>query len=118
MRTALRGKRDACGSGHEYEAGILVTGVIECIEPALNERVIKRADGNESLAVDRVGKPERGKQDEQVHLCNAELDVLAFGREIPVEGRRDSLALENVGHVLVCEQAAPIDPWPEIGRDR
>ena len=65
----------------------------------------------------RVRQAERRQQDEQVHLGDAELDVLALGRELPVEGRGDALALEGVGHRLAREQAAAVDPGPEIGGD-
>ena len=43
--------------------------------------------------------------------------MLAGRRELPVEGRGDSLALKRVGHLLAGEQAAAVDPRPEIGRD-
>ena len=43
--------------------------------------------------------------------------MLALGRELPVEGRGDALALEGVGHRLAREQAAPVHPGAEIGRD-
>ena len=41
-----------------------------------------------------------------------------FGREFPIEGRRDALALERVGQRFAREQAAAVDPGAEIGRDR
>ena len=65
----------------------------------------------------RMRQAERRQQDEQVHLGDAELDVLALRRELPVEGRGDALALEGVGHRLAREQAAPVHPGAEIGRD-
>ena len=74
--------------------------------------------GSSRSPIQRVRQAERGQQDEQVVLGDAELDVLAGRREIPVEGRRDALALEGVGERLAGEQAAPVDPRPEIGRDR
>ena len=58
---------------------------------------------------------ERRQHDEQVHLGDAELDVLTLRREFPVERRRDALALEGVGHRMVREQAAPVHPRSEIG---
>ena len=65
-----------------------------------------------------VRQSERRQQDEQVHLGDAELDMLALRREFPIEGRGDALALERVGHRLAREQAAPVHPRSEIGRDR
>jgi hypothetical protein len=49
--------------------------------------------GQQPLAVDRVGEAERRQVDEQVHLGDAELEVLALGRELPfvVEGMRSAL---------------------------
>src|SRR5262245_9369287 len=43
--------------------------------------------------------------------------MLALGRKIPIERRRNAFALERVGHLLAREQAAPVDPSAEIGRD-
>ena len=59
-------------------------------------------------------KPERRQQDEQIHLGDAELDVLALGRELPIESRRDALALERVGHRLAREQPAAVHPGPRL----
>ena len=63
-------------------------------------------------------QPERRHQDEQVHLGDAELDVLAARREIPVVGRRDLLLPEEVGVLGLGEQPATVDPGAEVGRDR
>ncbi len=60
MRAALGRERDAGGGGHQDESRILIAGIVERIEPALDEGVIQRPDGNEPLAVDRVREPERG----------------------------------------------------------
>ncbi len=114
---ALGCERDAGWRRHQDEASLLVTGVIEGIEPALDERIIERADRNQPLAVDDVREAERGEQDEQVHLGDAELDMLALGRELPFLHRGDALVLEGVGHRGPREQAAPVDPGAEIGRD-
>ena len=78
----------------------------------------KRADRQQPLAVDGMRQPERRHQDEQVHLGDAELDVLALRREVPVEGRRNLLAAEQVGLLGAREQAAAVDPGAEIGRHR
>ncbi len=43
--------------------------------------------------------------------------MLAFGLEIPVEGGGDALRLEGIGEALAGEQAPPVHPGPEIGRD-
>ena len=93
-----RRQRDARRRRHHDEAGVLVAGVVERIEPARDEGIVQRADRQQPLAVDGVRQAERRQQDEQVHLGDAELDMLALRREFPVEGRRDALALERVGH--------------------
>jgi hypothetical protein len=80
-------QRDAGRRRRQDEARLLVAGVVERIEAALDERIVERADRDQPLAVDRVRQPERRQQDEQVHLGDAELDVLALGRELPVERR-------------------------------
>ena len=118
MRAALGRERHARRRRHQNEAGVLVAGVVQRIEPAGDERIVERADRQQPLAVDRMRQAERRQQDEQIHLGDAELDVLALGRELPVEGRGDAFAFERVGHALAREQAAAVDPWAEIGRDR
>ena len=117
MRTTFRRKRYAGRRRDEDEARILITGVVQRIEPSLDERVVKRAYRDEALAEKRMRKPERGEQDEQVHLGDAELEMLPLGREIPGEGGRDAFRLEQILHVLAREKAAPIDEGTEIGRD-
>src|SRR5262249_34029279 len=97
VRAALRRERDSRWRRHQDETGILITGVIERIEPALNERIVERADRDEALADDRMRESERGEQNEQVHLGDAELDMLPLGRKIPIESGGNALALERVG---------------------
>ena len=50
MRAAFRGQRDTARGRHEDESGILIAGIVERIETALDERVIERADWNEPRA--------------------------------------------------------------------
>ena len=54
VRAAFGRQRDARGRRRQNEAGILIAGVVERIEPALNERVVERADRDQPLAVYRV----------------------------------------------------------------
>ena len=56
MRAALGRERDAGRRRHQDEARILIAGVVERIETALDERIVERADRNEPLAVDRVAR--------------------------------------------------------------
>ena len=76
------------------------------------------ATGSSRSPLIGMRQAQRRHQDEQVHLGDAELDVLALRREIPVEGRGDLLAAEQVGLLGAREQAAAVDPGAEIGRDR
>src|SRR6185312_7331419 len=115
MRAALRRKREARRRRHQDEAGLLVAGIVERIEAALNERIIERTDRDQAFAIDRMREPERRQQGEQIHLGDAELDVLALGREVPVERGGNALALERVGELFTGEQSAAVDPRSEIG---
>ena len=99
MGAALGGERDARGRRDQDEAGVLVAGIVQRIEPARDERVVERADRQQPLAEERVRQAEGGERQEQVHLGDAELDVLALRRELPALRRGDALLAEEVGHV-------------------
>ena len=118
VRASLRRQRSARRSADDHEARILVTGIIQRIEPARDERVVERADGEQALAEERMRKAERREQDEQVHLGDAEFHVLARRTEIPLEGRGNALGLEQILHLLAGEEPALVDPRAEIGRHR
>ena len=83
VRAAFRRQRHAGRRRGEDEAGVLVAGVVQGIEAALDERVVERADRQQALAEDRMRQAERRQHEEQVHLGDAELDMLALGRERP-----------------------------------
>ena len=117
MRAAFRRQRDAGRRRRHHEARVLVTGVVQRIEAALDEGIVQRADRQQPHAVDGVRQAERRQHDEQVHLGDAELEVLAFRRIIPVEGRGNFLLPEQVVVFRLREQPAPVDPGAEIGRD-
>ena len=53
--------------------------------------IVERADRQQPLAEQRMRQAERGEQQEQVHLGDAELDMLALRRELPALGRGDAL---------------------------
>ena len=78
VRAALGRERDARRRGHQNKTCLLVAGVIERIETALNERVIERANRDQTLSIDHVRQTQRRQQSEQIHLGDAELDVLAL----------------------------------------
>ena len=118
MRAALRRQRNARRRRRHHEARVLVAGVVQGIETALDEGIVQGRDRQQPFAVDGVRQPQRRHQDEQVHLGDAEFDVLSFRRKIPVEGRGYLLASEQIGLLGAREQPAAIDPGAEIGRHR
>ena len=118
VRPALGRERDAGRRCRQHEPRVLVAGVVQRIEAAPDERVVERADGQEPLAEDRPGEPEGGQRQEQVVLRDAELDMLAAGRHDPALRRQHVLLGIGVGGLVAAEDAAPVDPRPEIGRDR
>ena len=83
MRAAFRRQRDARRRRHQDETGILVTGIVQRIEPAGNERIVECADRQQPLAIDGMRQAQRRQQDEQIHLGNAELDMLAARARTP-----------------------------------
>ena len=44
MGPALRPKGDPGGSRDQHEAGVLVAGVVQGVEPALNEGIVQGSD--------------------------------------------------------------------------
>ena len=118
VRAAFRRQRDARRRRRHHETRVLVAGIVQRIEAALDERIVQGADRQQPFAVDLMRQPQRRHQDEQVHLGDAELDVLSLRRKIPVEGRGDLLLPEQIGILGLGEQSAAIDPGAEIGRDR
>src|SRR3954467_11287800 len=99
MRAAFSAKREAGGRRDQDEARLLITGVVQSIEAARDERIVERADREQPFAVDRMRQPKRRQRDEQVVLRDAELDMLTGRREFPVERGGDAFALERVGHL-------------------
>ena len=57
----------------------------------------------------------RAEHEEEVHLGNAEFDMLAFRRELPFLRRGNALFPKCVALGFAREQAAPVDPRAEIG---
>ena len=118
MRAAFRRQGHARGGRGKQEAGVLVAGIVQRIAAAHDEGIIERADGEQAFAEQRMGEAERRQHQEEVHLGDAEFHMLALGREVPVEGRGNALRLEEIGEFGAGEEAAPVHPWPQIGRDR
>ncbi len=100
---------------HDYESAPVVDAVDKCIEPAQDERVVDGADRQQRLSEVLVGQPELAQQHEQVHLRDAELDVLAVRARLPAE---QGVLGRIVGGVFGREDAGLVDPAAEAGRDR
>jgi hypothetical protein len=106
------------GVAHQDKPGVLVTGIVQRIQPALDERVVERADRQQARAEERTGKAEGGELQEQIALGGTELDVLPMRRHRPALRRDDLFLAKGVGALGAVEDPAAIDPGPEIGRDR
>jgi hypothetical protein len=96
------------------EPRTLVAGVVRRIMPALDERVVECPDRQQPRAEQWPG----GELQEQVALGDAELDVLTLRRHRPALRRDDVFLAKGVGALGAVEDAAAVDPGPEIGRDR
>ena len=96
MGAAFARQGDARRCRDQKETGILVTGVIQRIQSASDEGIIQRADGQQPRPEQLVRQAQGREQDEQIHLSDAQLHMLALGCEIPDIGRRDFLGAECV----------------------
>ncbi len=90
--------------------------MVERVEPARDEGIVERPDGEERRARQLAREPESAEQKEEVVLGDPELDVLARGRLLPLDrerqiGERGRLRRREV-HVL------PVDPSREVRRHR
>ena len=74
--------------------------------------------GKQARAEHRPRKPERGEQQEQIALGDAQFDVLTLRRHAPALCRDDFFLAERVGALGAIEDAAAVDPGAEVGRDR
>ena len=110
MRAAFGRERDAGRRAGKDEAGILVAGIVQRIEPARDEGIVERADGEQPLTEMRMGKARLSEQEEEVHLSDAKLEMLAFGREFPFLCRWDRVFPERVGDLAAGEQRAAVHP--------
>ena len=116
MRASLRRERDAGRRADDDEARVLVAGVVQRVEAAADERVVDRPDRQQPFAEERRAQPERRQQYEEVVLGDPQLDVLAPGRDLPVEGGQDPFVLEEVAPVAAAEDVPAVEPGSEAGR--
>src|SRR5690606_32197278 len=86
VSAALGAEADARRGAEDDEAGAGIDAVEEGVQPALDERVVERADREEHFAVELVRESELAKSHEQVVLGDSELYVLPLFRFLPLEG--------------------------------
>ena len=80
------------GRAGDDEARVLVAGVVQRIEAAADEGIVERADRQQPLAEQRMRQPERRQHQEQVHLGDAELEVLALRAHLPASAATSARA--------------------------
>ena len=118
VRAAFGRERDAGRRRDEDEARILITGIVERIEPARDERIVQRADRESRsplIACDRPSAESRMNRFISA-MPSSMCWPLGEKSQLKVEGMRSLLKVSAM--LLAREQAAPIDPGAEIGRDR
>ena len=116
VRPALRRERDPRGRARHEEAGVAVAGVVERIEAPRDERVVERADRDQAPPEEGVRQPRDAQREEEVHLRDAELEVLAVRAEGPLLRRGHALVAEGVAKLAPVEEPAPVHPRAEVGR--
>src|SRR5438477_357493 len=79
---------DARRRRHHDEAAAGVERVIEGVEPARDERIVERADRKQRLTRHLRRQPQRGQEQEEVVLGDAQLDVLPARSFAPLERLR------------------------------
>ena len=115
---ALGRQGQAGGRAHQQEARILVAGIDQRIEAAVDEGVVDRADGQQARAIEPVRQPEAGQHQEQVLLGDAEFHVLPVRGHAPALRGGELRIPEHVVLLVPVEDAAPVHPGAEIGADR
>ncbi len=117
VRAAFGAERDAARRRDEQEARILITGVVEAIEAAGDERVVKRSDREKARSEQVAGEAGRREHQEEIALGDAELDMLPIVVAAPFLCRGNLCLGEDVGHLAAPEQAALVHPGAEVGRN-
>src|SRR5258708_38021908 len=115
MRAALGTERDACWRTGEDELAARIDAVDQRVEAAADERVVDGADGQQQLAVELVAEAELAEQHEQVHLADAQLNVLAAWPGLPAQEARDGRR-RRLPRVFGPDAGA-VDPAAQVGRD-
>src|SRR5690349_4394362 len=85
VRATLRAERDTGRGARKDHLRADVEAIDQGIETAADEWVVDRTDRNQVLAGQFVREPELAERHEEVHLRNAELDVLPARTRQPIE---------------------------------
>ena len=114
---ALGRQGEAGGGGDQQEARVLVTGVDQRIEAAVDEWIVDRADRQDARAGHRGRQPGGAEEEKEVLLGDPQLDMLPQRRHSPPLGRGELGVAEHIVAGMPVEDAAPVHPRAEIGRD-
>ena len=116
MRAALPRERDPGRRADEDEARARVGRVDDALEGAHHERVVDGADRQEALPLVVPGQAELPEEQDEVHLGDAHLDVLARRPDAPLQRR----VLHRVVDGLLGRRPDPglVDEAAEVRRDR
>ena len=112
---ALTRQRDARRRAREHEACARVDRVDQRVQATTDKRVVDGADRQQLRTVKLGTKTELPEQEKEIHLRDAELDVLALRRRLPLEwaGILDLVDRFDLG----TKDAALIDPATEARRN-
>src|SRR4051795_9622103 len=105
MLPAFGRQREAGGRGDEQESGVLITGVDQRIEAAIDERVVHRTDREDARTGEGGREAGRAEQEKEVLLGNSELDMLAVWTHAPTLSARELGVAENIVAGVAVEHA-------------
>ena len=117
MRATLgcQGHATGCSGNDEPRSG--VHRIDEGIQAAKDEWVIHRSDGNEWLTGQIPRKPQLTEQQEQIHLRDAQFDVLALRAFCPLHHRvlGPQALLHRTEHTNLVDEATQVRTRRDVG---
>ena len=118
VRTTFRCERNAAWCGDNHKPCILITGVIQRIQTARNERIIQRANREQSLPKQAVRQTKGGQIQKQIVFGNTQFDMLPAWRTYPFLGRRNLAFAKLIDKVFAAKQSALVHKPAKVGRHR
>ncbi len=117
MRTTLRCQGHATGRSRNDEPRSRVHRIDEGIQAAEDEWVIHSSDGNEWLTGQIPRKPQLTEQQEQIHLRDAQFDVLALRAFCPLHHRvlGPQALLHRTEHTNLVDEATQVRTRRDVG---